>query len=51
LWPARQRLRERILDRFLGELDVTEGTYQDGNRTAVLAAEYSFNCRFSGGAQ
>ena len=45
LRPARERRRERVLDRFLGELDVTEEAHQNGNRTAVLAAEYRLRSR------
>ena len=45
LRPARQRGREGVLHRFLGKLDVTEEAHQDGDRTSVLAAEYSCDLR------
>jgi hypothetical protein len=35
------RDRERVLNRILGEIDVTEGADQDGNRAAIFLAEHA----------
>ena len=44
-WPALHGGRERVLDRLLGHVDVTEDAYQDRHRPAVLCAEDTFNLR------
>ena len=41
--PAPQRLGERVLHRFLGEVDVAEDADQHGDRAAVLRAEHAFD--------
>ena len=44
-WPALHGGRERVLDRLLGHVDVTEDAYQDRHCAAVLCAEDTFNLR------
>ena len=41
--PALQGGRERLLDRFLGDVDVTEDADQDGHGAPVLGAEGMFD--------
>jgi hypothetical protein len=40
-----QRRGERVLDRLLGDIDVTEDTDQDGHRATVLLAEDTLDLR------
>jgi hypothetical protein len=42
--PALARLRERVLDRVLGDVDVAEDADQNRDRTAVLRAERRLYC-------
>src|SRR6185436_14561902 len=37
------RDRERVLDRFLGGIDITEGADQDRHGTTVLGAKHTFD--------
>jgi hypothetical protein len=39
------RRGERVGDRLLGDVDVTEDTDQDGHRATVLVAEHIFDLR------
>jgi hypothetical protein len=43
--PPLERRGERVLDRLLGDLDVTEDADQDGHRAAVLLAEDTLDLR------
>jgi len=43
--PPPQGRGERVLDRLLGEVDVTEDADQDGHRAAVLGAEHTLDIR------
>jgi hypothetical protein len=43
--PPLHRCGERVLDRLLGEVEVTEDTNQDGYRVAVLLAEHALDHR------
>jgi hypothetical protein len=42
--PALGRLRERLLDRVLGDVDVAEDAGENGNSTTVLRAERRVYC-------
>src|SRR5438270_12723440 len=44
-WPALHRRGERVLHRFLGDVDVAEDADQDGHRATVLLAEDTFDLR------
>jgi hypothetical protein len=35
--------REGVLDRLLGDVDITKDPDQDGHRATVLLAKYTFN--------
>src|SRR5690606_29303664 len=43
--PSFERLRERVLNGFLGHVDVTEGANEDGHGPGVLMAEHSSDGR------
>jgi hypothetical protein len=46
--PALHRGRERVLDRLLGDVDVTEDADQGGHGAAVLLAEDALDLRGGG---
>jgi hypothetical protein len=41
--PSFDRLGERVLDRLLGDVDVTESADQDSNRSSIFLAEDSLD--------